>query len=81
MKKNLSRVEETEMKPYSERTTEELLQEKQELEAKFEDARGKGLKLDMSRGKPSTEQLKISRGILDAIDSTSDLNCASGQDC
>ena len=66
------------MKPYSERTTEELLQE---LEAKFEDARGKGLKLDMSRGKPSTEQLKISRGILDAIDSTSDLNCASGQDC
>lgn len=69
------------MKPYSERTTEELLQEKQELEAKFEDARGKGLKLDMSRGKPSTEQLKISRGILDAIDSTSDLNCASGQDC
>lgn len=69
------------MKPYSERTTEELLQEKQELEEKFEDARGKGLKLDMSRGKPSTEQLKISRGILDAIDSTSDLNCASGQDC
>ena len=30
------------MKPYSERTTEELLQEKQELEAKFEDAEARG---------------------------------------
>ena len=69
------------MKPYSERTTEELLQEKRDLEAKFEEAKAKGLKLNMSRGKPSTAQLQISRGILDAIDSTSDLNCASGDDC
>lgn len=69
------------MKPYSERTTDELLQEKKALEAKFEEAKGKGLKLDMSRGKPAAAQLEISKGLLDAIDSTSDLTCENGMDC
>ena len=41
------------MKPYKEWTREELLLEKAALEEKFNDAKGKGLKLDMSRGKPS----------------------------
>lgn len=79
--KFIKRLEETEMKPYRERSTEELLQVKRDLEAKFEEAKAKGLKLNMSRGKPSTAQLEISRGLLDVINSTSDLNSVSGDDC
>ena len=69
------------MKPYCERTKEELLQEKQNLEARFEEVKAKGLKLDMSRGKPSAAQLEISRGLLDALDSKSDLKSENGLDC
>lgn len=69
------------MKPYCKRTKEELLQEKQNLEARFEEVKAKGLKLDMSRGKPSAAQLEISRGLLDALDSKSDLKSENGLDC
>ena len=41
------------MKPYSQLSKEELTALKEELEKQFEDVKGKGLKLDMSRGKPS----------------------------
>ncbi len=49
------------MKAYQELSKEELVSLKAELEKKFEDAKGKGLKLDMSRGKPSVAQLEIGR--------------------
>ena len=57
------------MLKYQEMTREELLQEKALLENKFEEIKALNLKLDMSRGKPSAEQLDLSMGILDAIDS------------
>ena len=38
------------MTPYCELGKEELLELKKELTQKYEDAKGKGLKLDMSRG-------------------------------
>ena len=38
------------MKPYSQLSKEELTALKKELEKQFEDVKGKGLKLDMSRG-------------------------------
>ena len=41
------------MKPYKEMTREELLKEQAALEAKFQEVKARGLKLDMSRGKPS----------------------------
>lgn len=41
------------MTPYSELGKEELLALKKELELQYEGAKGKGLKLDMSRGKPA----------------------------
>lgn len=69
------------MKAYSELTKEELLQLQKELTEKYEDAKGKGLKLDMSRGKPSVEQLNISMDMLDCINSTSDCKTESGTDC
>ena len=47
------------MKAYQELTKEELLTLKAELNAAYEDAKGKGLKLDMSRGKPAVNQLDI----------------------
>ena len=45
---------------YEELSKEELLQLKSELEAQFDEVKAKNLKLDMSRGKPSTEQLNLS---------------------
>ena len=50
------------MKPYSQLTKEELKALKKKLEKQFEDVKSKGLKLDMSRGKPSKAQLDLSAG-------------------
>ena len=69
------------MKAYSELTKEELLQLKKELDAAYEDAKKKGLQLDMSRGKPSAEQLDMSMGLLDVLNSTSDCKSENGTDC
>ncbi len=60
---------------------EELLELKSRLEKEFEDVKGKGLKLDMSRGKPSKAQLDLSMGMMDVLKSTSDLVCEEGVDC
>ena len=68
------------MKPYKEMSKEELLSLKAELEKEFEDAKGKGLKLDMSRGKPTTVQLDMTMGIMDALDAESDMNAENGMD-
>ena len=69
------------MRPYSERTREELLQEKKELEARFEKIKAMGLKLDMSRGKPAQAQLDLANGMMDVLNSTSDMRCEAGVDC
>ncbi|MBQ8092659.1 MAG: aminotransferase, partial [Clostridia bacterium] len=37
--------------------------------------------LDMSRGKPSQEQLDLSMAMMDVLDSSSDLTCEDGTDC
>ena len=47
------------MKAYKDLSREELLLLKAELEADYEDVKGKGLKLDMSRGKPGVDQLDM----------------------
>ena len=48
------------MKPYVEMTKEELQELRKQLSMQYKEFQGKDLKLDMSRGKPSTEQLDIS---------------------
>ena len=48
------------MTPYKDLSREELLKEKENLEQQFAEIKAKGLKLDMSRGKPSTAQLNLS---------------------
>lgn len=51
------------MKPYVEMTKEELQELRKELSAQYKEFQGRDLKLDMSRGKPSAEQLDISMGM------------------
>ena len=68
------------MKKYQEMTREELLVEKAELEKQFEEIKALNLKLDMSRGKPSAEQLDISMDILDVLDSKSVIKGENGMD-
>ena len=69
------------MQPYQEMTREELLQEKKSLEAAYKKYASGALKLAMSRGKPSAEQLDLSMGMMDVLGSESDLNCEDGTDC
>lgn len=68
------------MKAYQEMSKEELLALKAQLDAAYEDAKGKGLKLDMSRGKPGFSQLALSMPMLDVINSESDMKTVLGND-
>ena len=68
------------MKAYKDLSKEELLSLKAELEAAYEDAKGKGLKLDMSRGKPGVSQLNMGMALLDTLNSGSDMKTVDGID-
>ena len=46
---------------------EQLIQRKQDIENKYNSYKQQSLKLDMSRGKPSNEQLNLSVGIFDNV--------------
>ena len=52
---------------YKEMTKEELQEIRKEVAVKYDELKAKGLKLDMSRGKPNTEQLDISMGMIDTL--------------
>jgi DNA-binding transcriptional MocR family regulator len=69
------------MKPYVEMTKEELQELRKQLSAQYKEFQGKDLRLDMSRGKPSTEQLDLSMGMMDVLSSDDDLTCDDGTDC
>ena len=69
------------MKPYAEMTKEEQQIELQELKKKYKEFQEMELTLDMSRGKPCREQLDISMGMMDALNSQVDLSCEDGTDC
>lgn len=58
------------MSDYTKMTKEELMAEQKELLARFESYKAMGLKLDMSRGKPSKEQLDLSMDMLKPVDYT-----------
>ncbi len=68
------------MKAYRDLSREELLLLKEQLEQEFVDVKGKGLKLDMSRGKPSVAQLDMGMDIFDVLNSGSDLTSMDGVD-
>ena len=66
---------------YNDMSKEELLALKESLNKEYAEAKAKGLALDMSRGKPSAKQLDVSLGLLDTINSSSDLKALDGTDC
>ncbi len=69
------------MKSYKEMSREELLVLKKELEKAYEDAKGKGLQLDMSRGKPAASQLDMTMPIMNILNSESNMKTEAGVDC
>lgn len=68
------------MQAYKDLSKEELLVLKEELLKKYEVLKSKNLKLDMSRGKPSPEQLDLSNELINALDNNDFLD-KDGTDC
>ena len=60
------------MSQYKDMTRQELLDEQAVLLKRFEEYKAMGLNLDMSRGKPSKEQLDLSMDMLGPIDYVED---------
>ena len=69
------------MKPYQEMTKEELQEQLAQLQTEYHRFQAMDLNLDMSRGKPCREQLDLSMGLMDALNSEADLSCEDGTDC
>ena len=69
------------MTAYKDLSRDELLELKSGLEARFTEIKAKGLKLDMSGGKPSAEQLNLSMEMMDVLNSGANLTCEDGVDC
>lgn len=69
------------MKAYKELSKEELLTLKEELNKEYEEVKAKGLKLDMSRGKPAASQLDMEMDFMDVLSSESVLKTEAGVDC
>lgn len=69
------------MKKYTEMSETELKEQLAVLTKEYESAKAKGLKLDMSRGKPSPAQIDVSNEILDVVNSKTGCISDSGTDC
>ena len=69
------------MKSLKAMSKEELQQLHEQLQQEFEDAKGKGLKLDMSRGKPAPAQLDMGSGLMDALTAQDNMIAEDGLDC
>ena len=62
-------------------SAQELEQEYASLKKQYEEEKGKGLSLNMARGKPGKAQLDLSLEMLDVINSGSEFVGADGMDC
>lgn len=51
------------------------------IKGEYEEYKGKNLKLDMSRGKPSSEQISVSNELLGILKTTEDCKAENGFDC
>ena len=69
------------MKKYTEMSETELKEQLAVLTKEYEAAKAKGLKLDMSRGKPSPAQIDVSNEKLDVVNSKTGCISDSGTDC
>ncbi len=69
------------MKAYKDLSKDELRSLQTELQAQYEKLKESNIKLDMSRGKPGTDQLDLSLPMLDVLSgSTESFACADGTD-
>lgn len=66
------------MQAYQGFSKEALIERKNKLMSEYNNYKSQGLKLDMSRGKPCTEQLNLSDSMYDDTDK---LFCKDGTDC
>ncbi len=69
------------MKKYSELTKDEQKKEYEALLSKYEEYKSKGLKLDLSRGKPNSDQLDISLPLLSESRPREKCFSENGVDC
>lgn len=69
------------MAGYNQLTAQELTEEHQRLLAEYNRFKEKGLKLDMSRGKPAPEQLDLSMGLLETVTAATGAFTEDGFDC
>ncbi|MDO4513034.1 MAG: aminotransferase [Lachnospiraceae bacterium] len=60
---------------------EQLLEMEADLEKQFEDVKGKGISLDMSRGKPAPAQLDMGNKLFDALGGSDSMLSENGMDC
>lgn len=68
------------MKSYQEMLKEELLQEKESLEAAYKEYQKMDLSLNMARGKPSAEQLDMTMDMMEVLDAKTDMMAEDGTD-
>lgn len=68
------------MKAYDVMTKEELKEELEEVRRLHRKYCGMGLKLNMARGKPSSEQLDLAMGLLNAVDENTVMEMENGLD-
>lgn len=66
---------------YSEMNHEALLEEQKQLLKEFDALKAMNLKLDMSRGKPGTDQLDLSMDVLKSVTEKDDCIAENGFDC
>ena len=69
------------MKKYSEMNKEELAAEKAAVKAEYEALKAKNYNLDMSRGKPSMDQLDLTESLLHILTNGRDCKTEDGIDC
>ena len=68
------------MQAYASMTKEQLQEEEAKLRRIYKEYQDKGLKLDMSRGKPSAEQLDWTMDLLNAVDKETVMSAENGLD-
>ena len=66
---------------YADMSREERRAELESLKKEYRKMQDLNLKLNMSRGMPCREQLDLSMGMMDVLNSSSDLTCEDGTDC
>ena len=66
---------------YCEMSHEALVAEHESLVKAYEEIKASGLKLDISRGKPCTDQLNLSDGLLTVLNGAEDCKTEGGFDC